>query len=46
VSDWLVSHGHAVLHIDGEEPPQPHRLTRDARLLEGPLIYRGDRLFS
>ncbi|HZE26135.1 MAG TPA: DUF488 domain-containing protein [Terriglobales bacterium] len=46
VSDWLVSHGHTVLHIDGEGPPKPHRLSAEARLLDGRLLYRGDRLFS
>jgi uncharacterized protein (DUF488 family) len=45
VSDWLVAHGHAVMHIDGTGPVKPHRLTAEARMLEGKLIYRGDRLF-
>jgi len=45
VSDWLVAHGHEVLHIDGTAPPKPHRLTAEARMLKGELIYRGDRLF-
>ncbi len=44
VSDWLVAHGHEVLHIDGAGPLKPHRLTKEAHLLEGELIYRGDRL--
>lgn len=44
VSDWLVAHGHEVLHIDGEKPPKPHRLMPEARLVDGKLIYRGDRL--
>lgn len=44
VSDWLVAHGHAVLHIDEERPPKPHHLTAEARMLNGELIYRGDRL--
>ncbi|MFZ0296657.1 MAG: DUF488 domain-containing protein [Candidatus Sulfotelmatobacter sp.] len=44
VSDWLVAHGHEVLHIDGAGPLKPHRLTKEAHLLEGDLIYRGDRL--
>jgi len=44
VSDWLVAHGHEVLHIDGEGPVKPHRLTSEAHLVEGRLIYRGDRL--
>jgi uncharacterized protein (DUF488 family) len=45
VSDWLVAHGHEVMHIDGKGPVKPHRLTAEARMLEGKLIYRGDRLF-
>jgi uncharacterized protein (DUF488 family) len=44
ISDWLVAHGHEVLHIDAEGPAKPHRLMAEARMLEGRLIYRGDRL--
>jgi uncharacterized protein (DUF488 family) len=44
VSDWLVAHGHEVLHIDAEGPVKPHGLMAEARLLDGRLIYRGDRL--
>ena len=44
VSDWLVAHGHEVLHIDDEKPPKPHTLTAEARMVDGKLIYRGDRL--
>ena len=44
VSDWLVARGHEVLHIDAEGPVKPHRLTAEARMIEGRLIYRGDRL--
>lgn len=44
VSDWLVAHGHGVLHIDGTGPVRPHKLTAEARMIEGRLIYRGDRL--
>jgi uncharacterized protein (DUF488 family) len=44
VSDWLVAHGHEVLHIDAEGPVKPHALMAEARLLDGRLIYRGDRL--
>jgi len=44
VSDWLVAHGHEVLHIDATGPVKPHKLTAEARLIEGQLIYRGDRL--
>lgn len=45
VSDYLVSHGHTVLHIQDEKPPKPHALTREARVIEGQLVYRGDFLF-
>jgi uncharacterized protein (DUF488 family) len=45
VSDYLVAHGHEVLHIDGAGPAKPHRLTPEARLVGGDLIYKGDRLF-
>jgi uncharacterized protein (DUF488 family) len=44
VSDWLVAHGHEVLHIDGTGPAKPHRLTAEARMVDGELVYRGDRL--
>jgi uncharacterized protein (DUF488 family) len=44
VSDWLVAHGHEVLHIDGPGVARPHLLTAEARMIEGELIYRGDRL--
>ena len=44
VSDWLVSHGHEVLHIDNAKPAKPHKLMPEARLENGRLIYRGDRL--
>ncbi len=44
VSDWLVAHGHGVLHVDAEGPVKPHRLTAEGRMIEGQLIYRGDRL--
>ncbi len=44
VSDWLVAHGHEVLHIDDEKPTKPHKLTSEARLVDGRVIYRGDRL--
>lgn len=44
VSDWLVGHGHEVMHIDAESPVKPHRITPEARVIDGKLIYRGDRL--
>ena len=45
VSDWLVAHGHEVLHIDAEGPTRPHKLFAEARLIDGKVIYRGDNLF-
>jgi uncharacterized protein (DUF488 family) len=44
VSDWLVAHGHQVFHIDASGPVKPHTLTAEARIVDGRLIYRGDRL--
>jgi uncharacterized protein (DUF488 family) len=44
VSDWLVARGHEVLHIDGTGAVKPHVLTAEARIVDGHLLYRGDRL--
>jgi len=44
ISDWLVARGHEVLHIDAEGPVKTHKLMAEARIIEGRLIYRGDRL--
>lgn len=44
VSDWLLAHGHQVLHIDDTSPVKRHHLTADARVIDGRLLYRGDRL--
>jgi uncharacterized protein (DUF488 family) len=44
VADYLLAHGHTVLHILDEKPPKQHALTKEARLIEGRLIYRGDYL--
>lgn len=44
VSDWLVAHGHEVLHIDNERPPKSHSLMAEARMQDGKLIYKGDML--
>jgi uncharacterized protein (DUF488 family) len=45
VSDWLVAHGHTVLHIDGEAPPKAHRLNPEAHLIGTQLIYGEGNLF-
>jgi uncharacterized protein (DUF488 family) len=44
VSDYLTAHGHEVLHIDAGGPVKPHTLMAEARIIDGQLIYRGDRL--
>ena len=44
VSDYLVSRLHTVLHIQDEQPATPHKLSKDARIVDGRLIYRGDYL--
>jgi len=44
VSDWLVGHGHQVLHIDGIGPAKLHNLMTEARVVDDQIIYRGDRL--
>jgi len=44
VSDYLTAHGHEVLHIDAMGPARPHKLMAEARIDEGKLVYRGDRL--
>ncbi len=44
VADWLVAHGHEVLHLDGTGAAKRHALTAEARWIDGQVIYRGDRL--
>lgn len=44
VSDYLVSKGHTVLHIADEKPPKEHALTKEARIIDDRLVYRGDLL--
>ena len=44
VSDWLVAHGHKVMHIDDAKPAKAHVLMSEARLVDDKLIYKGDRL--
>ena len=46
VSDWLVAHGHTVLHIDGAEAPTAHHLTKEAHLVNNHLLYRTESLFE
>ena len=44
VSDYLVGCGHTVRHISDEQPPQAHALTKEARMIDDRLVYRGDYL--
>ncbi len=44
VSDYLVAHGHTVLHIDGVGPARSHKLLAEAQVKDGELVYPG--LFS
>jgi len=44
VSDFLTAHGHEVLHILDKKAPRSHVLTAEARIIDGRLLYRGDRL--
>ena len=41
VSDYLTLHGHTVLHVDDTAPAKPHKITAEARLLDGRVIYPG-----
>ena len=45
VSDYLVAQGHTVLHIEDEKrPPREHTLMAEARMVDGKLVYDGERL--
>ncbi|MFB3815917.1 MAG: DUF488 family protein [Terriglobales bacterium] len=44
VSDYLTAHGHTVLHISGTGPAKPHKLTPEARIVGGRIIYDGGQL--
>jgi uncharacterized protein (DUF488 family) len=41
VSDYLVAHGHEVLHITDKNPARPHKLLAEAQMIDGQLIYKG-----
>jgi uncharacterized protein (DUF488 family) len=45
VSDWLVLHGHEVLHIDATGPRRTHKPLPEARLEADDVIYDGGSLF-
>ena len=41
VSDYLALQGHTVLHIDDAKPPRPHKVTAEAKMVEGKVQYPG-----
>jgi uncharacterized protein (DUF488 family) len=41
VSDYLTLDGHTVLHIDDAKPPRPHKLTPEAKMIDGKVLYPG-----
>ena len=46
VSDYLIAHGHTVLHIDDDKRPlREHKLMAEARLVDGKLVYDAQQLF-
>jgi uncharacterized protein (DUF488 family) len=46
VSDYLVAHGHTVLHIDDDKRvPRAHKLMAEAHLVNGKLLYNAQELF-
>ena len=46
VSDYLTLHGHEVRHIEDTRPPRAHRLTPEAQIREGQVIYSAGTLFK
>jgi uncharacterized protein (DUF488 family) len=44
VSDFLTAQGHNVLHLEGTGPAKPHRLTAEARIVGGNVLYDGGML--
>ena len=44
VSDYYALRGHQVLHIQDAGRARPHQVTKEARFIDGQVIYRGDRL--
>jgi len=41
VSDYLVAHGHEVLHITDARKPRAHEPTPEGRMVEGRWVYPG-----
>jgi len=42
IADWLVAHGHDVVHIESAGRASPHRLIEPARLVDGRLSYAAE----
>lgn len=40
LADWLVLHGHEVVHLLAEGSERPHTPLREARLEDGVVVYR------
>jgi uncharacterized protein (DUF488 family) len=45
VSDYFTAHGNKVLHIVDEGVLREHKLTREAHLVDGELLYNAESLF-
>ncbi len=45
VSDYLLSQGHEVMHIDGTGAAKPHKLTAEAQRVGADLFYKSGELF-
>jgi len=45
VSDYYVAHGNEVSHIVDLSPPKPHKLMREAQIIDGELLYNAGQLF-
>ena len=46
VSDYLSLHGHEVLHIEDARPLKPHRITPEAQIANGQIVYSAGPLFK
>src|SRR4051812_13682531 len=44
ISDWLLTHGHEVTHIESATRASPHKLTPPAHLVDGKLSYAAEQL--
>jgi uncharacterized protein (DUF488 family) len=42
ISDWLVAHGHAVMHIETVTKASPHKLITPAKIVDGRLSYAAE----